>query len=123
MLRNQTAILECIVIIPTDASAEIRWTKLSTQTAGLPDPVRAFSPGNSVLRISAARLEDAGTYQCGIITAEGQASADIQLVVVSKSLNSGVNLGTVVSQLYCRKSPDMKWLFKYNYSQRITLHP
>lgn len=85
--KNDTALLECVVIVPNnDASAEISWNRLLDD--GREDTVSHFAPGNNVLRIQNAGLEDAGIYRCRVITSEsGQSLADIQLIVVSKSWN------------------------------------
>lgn len=85
VLGNETAILECVVIVPTtDASAKIGWIKTKGANRG---PISDFAAGNSILSIMRAQEQHAGEYRCNVVTDySGQHSAFIRLVVVSKLL-------------------------------------
>lgn len=82
MVQNESAVLECVVVVPPDDnSATVGWLKV-TDGSVLSTP----SAGNNVFHIQHARREDSGEYRCGVSTENsGSEDADIRLVVISKS--------------------------------------
>lgn len=81
VVNNGTAVLQCIEVLPPhETSATIAWRKVSSGVI-----MSDYAPGNNILQIHQATVEDDGEYRCHLLTAiSGSEDADIRLVVISK---------------------------------------